>query len=181
MRKAKIIKIQNQKGLALSSSKGFTLIELLIYTALTAIIVGLFGAILITVTRIQGHQNSSVQITREMNFLVNAINNRVRDAHSVSSPSTNQLTINTPTYPGAPTLIYLEDSQIKVNENAVVSVLSSSRILVDSLVFTIQADSANPSSTSVLTSITASFNTTNPQSQITRSVQTSASPLLLSE
>ena len=45
-----------------STHLGFTLIEVMIYIGLTAVVIGLFGGILITATRISGEQGSSVGV-----------------------------------------------------------------------------------------------------------------------
>jgi len=173
-----------EKMLAKKKEGGFTLIELMIYTALTAIIVGLFGAILITVTRIQGQQNSSVQIAREVNFLLNSITGRIRDAVEILTPpgDSAQLSFRTNTYPGADTLIELSDDKVFITEDGqAAAAISPDRIVVDTLNFSVLQDPVSPSSTTVVISITASFDTSNPLLEVTRSVQTSVSPLLLSQ
>lgn len=163
-----------------SAHSGFTLIELMIYVSLTAIIIGLFGGILIITSRIQGEQNSSVQVTQELNFLMNSMKRYVHESVSYAVISATELqgytstgVIRTIEYDAAGDFIELtEDDGIGQPE---VSRLSSTKVRIDDLTFT---DFRQGSSTAVQISITASANTSNPLNAVTRTLQSTAATLL---
>ena len=162
-----------------SSRAGFTLVELLIYVSLSAVVIGLFGGILITATRIQGEQTSSAGVTRDLNFLVTTIRNYVHGAVSYTRDSATQVTLATD-HGTTQTIVYLPDEMlINVIDSdggtPVTSQLSSTNIRIDDLTFT---DIRSGSSTALQFSITASASTTDPGREATRTLQSTASTLL---
>ncbi|PIR86982.1 MAG: hypothetical protein COU11_03125 [Candidatus Harrisonbacteria bacterium CG10_big_fil_rev_8_21_14_0_10_49_15] len=163
----------------LKSQQGFTLIELLIYTALTAIIVGMFGAILITVTRVQGDQSGSTKVTRELNFLVGALRQRINDAEIINSGGVDSLIYEPASFPGTSTTIALDGSVITVAENGESAApLSTDQIRVDYLEFDLLTDE---DSTVVQITLTVSNNTNNPDEAASKTIQTSVAPFLLAQ
>ena len=158
---------------------GFTLIELLIYTTLTAVIVGIFGSILVTITRIQGQQSGSTQVAREINFLMSTISSRIRDSYDITSVTANEINLLTNTYPGVVTTIKLDNNVVKIDENGSgLDALTNNNITVNSLTFTQKSDATNPSSTIIFVEIEASNTSPTPQGAVTRTVRTGVSPLL---
>lgn len=162
-----------------SSRAGFTLIELVIYVALTALVAGLFSSILVTTTRLQSKQGSSAALVQEMGFLTSTLQRYVRSASDFSINEDGDLTvvIDAATVPPttktislvAPGIIALSETD-PVN-GTVQSVLSSSDIFIDELVFTERSQGA---SKSVTMRITASASTTNPQKAATHTVESTA-------
>lgn len=163
---------------------GFTLFELLIYVGLSAIIIGLFGGILITTTRIEGQQVSSADVTRDLSFLMTTIKRYIHASAGTLVTGTHSLVIypnDTPPtritvyWDPAPALpvIYLEE--VDPITGAAVSQLSSSKIRINDLTFT---SLKSGSSTSIQISITASASTTDPTKTSTRTLQSSAATYL---
>lgn len=167
-----------KKGLR--QNDGFTLIELIIYVSLTAIIIGLFGGILIVTSRIQGEQNSSVQVTQELNFLMNSVKRYVHESVGFSVVVNDQLL--THTREGFTRLVSYDAGEFKIevtDDDGIgqpdVSRLSSTKIKIDDLSFT---DIRQGSSTAVHISITASASTTNPLNAVTRTLESTAASLM---
>jgi len=165
----------NKQRLPRTSRVGFTLIEVLIYVSLTAIVVGLLSGILITATRIQGQQTSSIDITKELSFLMSTIKRHVHSAIEYTTTQT-ELTLNVGS--GLEEIITYDPvlKTVKLNEIDPVSgssesQLSSDNIVIDNLLFT---DLRQGSSTAVQITITASASTTNPQNAVSRTVQSTA-------
>ena len=160
----------------MKKNAGFTLVEVLIYAGLSSVLIGLFAGILITSTRIQGQQSASTTLTGEINFLLATIKQKIGDSTNIVFTDDDDITLTTNTYPSFPTRIFLEDGLIKLTENnQPATPLSTTKIVIDSLMF---VDLSVASSQAVQIQITASSNTTNPQNAATRSVQTTASPLI---
>ena len=161
------------------SQQGFTLVELLIYVSLSAVVIGLFGGILITATRIQGEQSSSAGVTRDLNFLVTTIRTYVHETVSYSWISASEVVLSTD-HGTTRTIVYLSDEKlINVIDNdggsPVTSQLSSTNIRIDDLTFT---DIRSGSSTALQFSITASASTTDPGREATRTLRSTASTFL---
>lgn len=172
----------------LSASSGFTLIELMVYVGLTAIVMGLFGAILITVTRIQGQQSASSQVISELSFVMTSIKRHIHESASVDVVSPGRLElVKDPDALPPETATILYDSTNKVivlNEEGLdphPGALSTNKITIDDVVFEKFSDSNNISSVAVKISITASTNTTNPQNQVTRTLTATAAPFMQSK
>lgn len=155
--------------------KGFTLVEVLVYAGLTSILIGLFAGILITITRIQGQQSASTNISGEMNFLLSSIKRRINDATSVVVTSSSSIDLITNSFPATTTKIFLLNTAILLDENANPSPLSSDRITIDDLQF---VTLSTASSIAIQVIITASNSTGNPQNALTRTVQTTAIPFM---
>jgi hypothetical protein len=66
--------------------KAFSLIELLIYTGLFAVAAGLLTGITLTVTRVQTQESASLEVTKESQFVMQRIQNLVRQSSNVEEP-----------------------------------------------------------------------------------------------
>ncbi len=154
--------------------RAFTLIELLIYTALTIIVVGLFGAILITVVRVQGTQTGTRQVTQEADFIIGTIKRQIRDSEAVTVGSST-LTITTAASSTDPTVINLSSSTIYIKEGlADRSPLATTRVIVDELTF---AEKSSGNSKTVDIHLKLTYNIGNPQQAVSQTIETSQSPL----
>jgi type II secretory pathway pseudopilin PulG len=160
--------------------RGFTLVELMIYTGLTAVIIGLFAGILITVTRIQGEQNSSASVTQQLNFLMNTIKRHIHSSVEYSiDEEDNSLTlvIDPATSPMTTKVLSLDTTGHRIllasssPDGTTTEPLSSVNIGIDELIFT---DLRQGSSTAIQIVITASATTTNPQTDVSRTLQSTA-------
>jgi Tfp pilus assembly protein PilE len=166
-----------------SSRAGFTLMELMIYMGLTAVVIGLFAGILITTTRIQGQQGSSVQVTQELSFLMSTIRRYVQSAIEYTVVDSEHVSITTDLTTSPPTqknIAYnavtraLTLTEIGIDGSAV-SQLSSSKITIDNIQF---LDIREGSSTALHISITASASTTDAGRLSTRTIESTAATLL---
>jgi type II secretory pathway pseudopilin PulG len=164
---------------ARSKRAGFTLIELVIYTGLTVVVLGLLGGILVTVTRVQGVQNSSAQVTKELSFLMSSIKQSIRSADAINAVSATSLTFTaggiskTIAYLGTP------DFKITLTDPNGTEALSSTKIKIDNLEFGDIRDGAT-ANRAIQIKITASANTDNAQKTFTRTIQ-STTALFLQE
>ncbi len=163
--------------------KGFTLIELLIYIALFALVAGIFTGILVVVLRIQGQQIGLLEVSNQLNFVMQTIQRHVRESSTITSPvpgvSDSSLSLDS----GA-TVIALGNcggvsNAICVNNEPI----TTKKIMIPDLTFTHYITPSNhpdfPDTHAVQIKITAKYNTTNPAQQVTRTLQSSASPLKL--
>jgi type II secretory pathway pseudopilin PulG len=170
------------------SNSGFTLIELVIYAGLTAIVIGLFGAILVTILRVQGEQSSSVQVSSELNFLMTTMKRHIHEARQINLIDSMHLSLikDESTEPITTALISYDSDlkTISVTEdglNPSVEQISSDRILIDDLVFEKFQNLSNPSSTAISIIMTASANSTDPAKKSTRTIRGTASSFLQSQ
>jgi len=169
----------------MKASKGFTLIELLIYARLTAMVMGLFGAILITILRVQGEQSSSSKVSSELSFMMTTIKRHIHEAvtvpnvdvtgeHIVIMKNNGPVSIN---YSPIEKAILIADSTLPDAGGK----LNSRLTKIDALNFEELQDADNPSSTVIRITITASASTTDPTRQNTRTLEATASPFLQSQ
>lgn len=161
------------------SHSGFTLVELIIYVALTALVAGLFAGILVTTTRLQSKQGSSAALVQEMGFLTSTLQRYVRSASDFSINEDGDLTVvidATTVPPTTKTISLVEPGMVALSETdpingTVASILSSSEIHIDELVFTERSQGA---SKSVTMRISASASTTNPQQAASHTIESTA-------
>lgn len=169
---------------SVAANGGFTLVELLIYTGITAIVIGLFAGILITVTRIQGQQSSSADVTQQLNFLMSTIKRHIHSSIEYRiDAGTNALTliIDPGTTPPTQKVISFDSTGKRIllasssPSGASQDQLSSVGIGVDELLFT---ELSQGSSTAIQIVITASASTTNPTQVLSRTLQSTAAILV---
>ncbi len=158
----------------LRTKKGFTLIELLIYCGLTLIVVGLFGSIIVTITRIQSQQTAVREITTQADFVINTIKRLIRDSNGLSV-TTNQLTVGTDSSSTNPTAVANLNGVIYLQEDgSPAQPLTTSRVVANELTFT---DLYSGASEVVNIKLTLSFNTNNPQQAASQTLEAAAAPL----
>lgn len=164
--------------------------ELMIYVGLTAMVVGLFGAILVTILRVQGEQNSSSQVSSELNTLMTTIKRHIHETYSFTAVEQHQLDLIKNPSEGlmqAFSIVYIPaDGIINITDGSMppetaTEQISSNRTNIDDLTFEKIYDPANPDSLAIRISITASANTTDPARMSTRTLQATASPFLQSQ
>ncbi len=183
------MRLKNQKNLAVLSQRstvsrqlcsvnpqgGFTLLELLIYASLTAMVVGIFSAVLITVTRVQEQQSASTQVTSELNSVVNVIKNRIHggiDAHKFNEYEIQIINATT-----TPTIITYDPAaqKLRISEEPVGAFdLTSNRVRVTAMEI---VELRSGSSTAIQIAITMMASSTNPRQQATKTLRATAAPL----
>ena len=162
-----------------ASRDGFTLVELLIYVGITAIVMGLFAGILVTMIKIQERQSAGSKATNELGFLMTTMHRLVSESVILSVPNsqTLDLTVTTSTSPQTKKRIFFDNvaKNILLGENsptgASTSTLSSTNIRIDDLSF---AYLSNGLSQSVAISLTATTFPNNPTQSLTRTIKSTA-------
>lgn len=171
----------------MKSARGFTLVELVIYVGLTAMTIALFGAILVTILRVQGEQNASSQVSSELNSLMTTLKRHIHEASTVPVVGPYQIDfLKNPSEGLFQTFIITYNpiaKNITINDGAVGTTeqVSSDRTRIDDLLFEKLQDPVNASSVLIRITITASASTTDPSRQSTRTLQTTAAPFKLSQ
>jgi len=162
----------------MKNNQGFTLIEVLIYVSLTSVIVGLLGSILVTMTRVQSQQGASTDINTELDFLVSTIKREIRDAKVINSVSKESINIITNRNPGGSTIIEkaVGSNIIEIEVIGERESITSQDIIIDDLTFTFF--DAPVIGNTIGISITATNNNIEQES-VTKTIQSSAQPLLL--
>jgi len=165
-------------------NKGFTLIELLIYASVLTITVGMLVGILTNTLRIKGREGTSTEVAQQLGFAVNTIQSLVNDASLIDSvyETDNEGTACTTTtsyctlklrFSGDsldPTWIVGRSTgvYIKRNDGGSEELLTDSNVLVDKVNFTKYTFSGGHDSVGIEIALT--YDTDNPQFQISRSI-----------
>ena len=179
---------------ALKNSHGFSLVELLVYIGVLAVASGLMVGILSTLLRVQNRETSSLEVSEQANFIMQTIQRNIRDASVVvvkSSATSSPLDEDAGSSQGSAlrlrmddpmrgvVTIYKDGSTIKLtekNENTSQETtleLTSSRVVADTLTFTKRENA--PGHVVVLVDLVLSFNTTNPQLAVSRTLRSAIS------
>ncbi|MBI3273645.1 MAG: prepilin-type N-terminal cleavage/methylation domain-containing protein, partial [Candidatus Colwellbacteria bacterium] len=165
----------------ISPASAFTLVELLIYVAIFAVTSGTLTAILLTTTRIQNNEVAGIQVTQELNLVLETTQRLVRDASLIekvyegvteTAPCTTFCSVklrmqNTALDPtvirSTATAIYLKQG---VNPE---TTITSNRVIVNSLNFTKFDIIGGHATIQIDASLT--YNSTNPQLAITKTLR----------
>jgi len=164
---------------------GFSLIELLVYIAILAVVVGFIVTIFVTTMKIGSKETSSAEVTSQINYVSQAIQRMVKEASVIDIPagvSTSTLKLRTALLTTDPTCIYLSSGTIKIaqgafpadseNCNSTSTIdLTSSKIIVDNLVFT--KLTSYPGHDSVAFEIQMSSNTSSTENRSTKVLKSS--------
>lgn len=160
----------------LHPKSGYSLVELLIYLGITTVVMGIFAAILVIVTRIQSQQTGSNQVASELNFVMGTVKRLIRNSTSLTVASST-LTIGTNSSSTDPTIITLSGGQVtEQDDGSAATALTTDKIIANQLSF---VNFTNASSQVVQVVLKFSFNTTNPQQADTQTLESSAIPLRL--
>ncbi|MEK9154695.1 MAG: hypothetical protein AAB596_01325 [Patescibacteria group bacterium] len=174
---------------------GFTLIEFLIYIGIFAVSAGLITGILITILKINQKESASVEVTSQLNFVIQTINRLVKESSAIIVNNNGNVHNDTPG-PNQPYLVLrMKDSSGGVtdrdpitiwndgangitieegmNFNTRINRLTSNRVIVDQFNFT--KNSQYPGHDTVSLNVQLSYNTQNPGSQFTKSIQSAIS------
>jgi len=167
----------------LSPAQGFTLIEMLLYLVILVVAGGVLGGVLLSVVRISNQQTSGNEVASQLNFAMTRINSLVKDSANIDisaglSTSTLKLRMQSATSTD-PTCISLVGGIIKLAQGHAgqssanecttnTTDLTTSKVVVDSLQF--KKISFAPGHDQVSVDIQMSFNSTNPQTQLSRAL-----------
>lgn len=170
------------------------MIELLIYVAIFAIVAGFFTSILLISLRVQSTQTGLVEISGQLNFVMQAVQRHVHDATAVSAPASgasgSTLTI---TKPSGIVTIALGSCGTPITTNAVcvteagnTDPITNDKIQVTNLTFRHYTTPSSlpcpgtpcvPSTETIQINISADNKSQNPAQFVSRTLQGSASPL----
>ncbi len=164
------------------NKKGFTLIELLVYVAIFAIIAGLTTSILLIVTRVNQKESSSAEVTGQLNFVMQRLQQLVRESSNIdisAGTTTSTLKLRMKDIAKDPTCISLVNGVIKLAEGPdatnpnnctpTISDLTSDRVIVDT--FNFQKFTQYPGHDALSVSMQMTYNSTNPQSRVQRTLE----------
>lgn len=169
----------------MKNNKGFTLVELMIYTVIFVAVVGLLAGVLISVLRTQGIQSSEAEVTQQLDLVLTTTQRLVRDASlidiSYEGASTStlcsaycSLRLLTETDSTNPTIISSDANGVYLKEGSgATTTLTTGRITVDFLRFTKFEVAGGHAAVQIDASF--SFNTSNPQRALTRTLQSAIS------
>ena len=153
--------------------KGFTLFEILLYVGIFALVAGLFTGILLVVTRIQASQTALLEVNGQLNFAIQTIQRLVRSSSNVDVEAGKSLTsirLRVADPAKDPTLILVSNGAVEIKEgSAASSTLTTSSVVADSLQFIKYTN--YPGHDSVQIDLTLSYNTTNPQGTVSRTIR----------
>lgn len=154
--------------------RAFTLLETLIYVGLFAIVSTLLIGILSVFTRIDATQTAAVEVSNQATFVLQTIQRYVSEASAIELESASSLLLYPQDYTTSPTKIHLSGDVISVSElGGTATPITTSKVRVDSLVFTKHSNA--PGFDTVSVDLSISYNTDVPARQATRAFSTAIS------
>lgn len=172
----------------LPTANGFTLIEMLMYLVILVIAGGVLGGVFLSVVRISTQQASGNEVASQLNFAMTAINSLVKQSANIDIATSTTVTTLKLRMQAAtstdPTCIYVSDGIIKLaqghagqasanNCTTNTTDLTTSKVIVNNLQF--KKLSFSPGHDQVIVDLQMSFNTSNPQAQISRALRSAFS------
>lgn len=165
------------------NSAGFSLIELLLYIGIVAVVAGFLTGILIMTTRVHNQESADVEVTGQVDFVMQTINRLVRESSNIENATSTSLKLRMKDTAKDPTCVSLANGVIKLSEgpdtgnasncSSATSDLTNSRVIVDQLSF--KKFSQYPGHDTVSIDLQMSYNTQNPQIKVNRSIQSAIS------
>lgn len=157
-----------------NSEKAFTLIEILIYTGIFAIISSLLVGMLVIFSRIDATQNATAEVANQANFVLSQIR-RLTAASSAFEvrdvAGQTELWLYLKNYTTNPSKISLSGGAMTLSEaGGPATPLTTSRVVVDSLVFEKFANPPGPDVVSV--NMVISYNAGSPAESHSRNFRT---------
>lgn len=148
--------------------------EILIYVGIFALVAGFFTGILLVVTRVQSSQTALLEVNNQLNFSLQTIQRLIRDSsHIEVDPgiTVSNLVLRMSDPNKDKTEIRLNAGAIEVKEGDTGSwnPITTNNVLVDSLGFVKYVN--YPGHDSVQIDLAISYNTTNPQQSVTRTLR----------
>ena len=152
------------------NKRGFTLLEVLIYVTIFAIVLGFLSVILITTTRVEMRESAATEVTQQSSYVVQTIQRLVRESSQIESAISSDLVLRMATASKDKTTISLSGGKIYLQEGSggTSKPLTSDKVTVNSLSF--QKFSNPPGKDVVEINITMTFNSSNPQFAISKTL-----------
>lgn len=151
-------------------SKGFTLLEVLIYVAIFAIVLGFLSSILIITTRVEMRESAAAEVTQQSSYIIQTIQRLVRESSQIESAGASNLVLRMASSSKDKTTISLSGGKVYIQEGSGGSnPLTSDKVTVNSLNF--QKFSNPPGKDVVEITVTMTFNSSNPQFAISKSLR----------
>lgn len=164
----------------MTNQKGFTLIELLLYVAIFAMVAGMFTGILVVILRVEGQQSGLLEVSNQLNFVMNRIQSLIRSSNPAIAPlvssDSNSLTVSAG---GVSSVIALSGDEIQINGVPI----TTGKVKASALQFALHTltnpstELGLPPSYSVDVDMTLENTDTNPQNHVSRTLKFSASPI----
>src|SRR3989344_3461223 len=162
------------------SKKAFSLIELLIYVSIFAVVAGLMTSILVTILKVSQKESASIETSEQLSFVMQTVSRLIRESSNIETASADSLKLRMKDSAKDPTCLYRENQIIKLaegpdspnnNDNCTptASNLTSSKVIADKLEFSKITN--YPGHDVVSIDIQLIYNSSNPQSQITRNLK----------
>lgn len=161
------------------AENGFSIVELLVYIAIFTVSAVFLVSILTVVTRVQLKQSSTHEVNQQVSFVGSIIKNLVQTSNLINmtagSPTStlnlimSSSSIHQTLVYASGTIIYLEQRDL---DGVITTLLplTDSNVTVDNFLVT---KYENPGGYGVVQiDLSLSYNTSNPQSQVTRSLKT---------
>lgn len=159
------------------------MIELLIYIGIVAIVSGFLTGILMITTRVHNQESADVEVTSQIDFVMQTINRLVRESSNIENATSAFLKLRMKDSAKDPTCVSLVNGVIKLAEGpntssaqncaSVTSDLTNNRVIVDQLSF--KKFSQYPGHDTVSVDLQINYNTQNPQIEVSRSIQSAIS------
>jgi type II secretory pathway pseudopilin PulG len=162
----------------ISASSGFSLVEVMIYIAIFAVSAVFLVSILTVVTRVQLRQASSQELEQQISFVGDTVRRYIQKSSLIdidSGTPTSTLRLRMSASSTDATLVYASGSILyleerNLNGTPTITALTDKSVNVDSFYVT---KYENPGGFSVAEiDLVMSYNTDNPQSDATRTLQT---------
>ncbi len=148
---------------------GFTLLEVLIYVSIFAIVLGLLSTILITTTRVEMRESAAAEVTEQSGYVVQTIQRLVRESSQIEGASST-LVLRMASTTRDKTTLSLSGGKVYLQEGSGSQrALTSDKVIVNSLSF--QKFSNPPGKDVVEINITMTFNSSNPQFAIVKTLR----------
>lgn len=161
------------------TKNGFSLVELLIYVAIFTVSAVFLVSILTVVTRIQLKQTSVHEVNQQISFVGSTIKNLVQTSSLINMTAgspTSTLTLIMSSSSIDQTLVYASGTIMYLEQRDVDGVVTTLQPLTDSNVTVdnfLVTKYENPGGYAILqVDLSMSYNTSNPQAQVTRSLKT---------
>jgi prepilin-type N-terminal cleavage/methylation domain-containing protein len=171
---------------AKKKNSGFTLIELLLYIAVFAISAGIITSITTNVLRIQGGENSSTEVSNQLNYVLTTVQRLVQQSSEIqytyegTSTSTScttfcTLELRSPSSTLDPTWITSDINGVYLQQGGAsqgvgtINPITNGQIKVNNLQFTVYTIPGGNSTVQINASF--SYNTSNPQLAVTKTLE----------
>ncbi|MCR4275524.1 MAG: hypothetical protein NUV83_02105 [Candidatus Wolfebacteria bacterium] len=166
-------------------TKAFSILEVVIYITIFTAVIGLVIGIFISTVKIGNRETASAEVTSQLNFVLQYVERLAKQSSNfdiVSGTTTSTLKLRMPAPSSSPTCVFLSGGVIKIagpdasNRNCDfvnATNLTNGKVTVDRLNFT--KITFYPGHDNVLIDVQLTYNSSDPQSRVVRSLQSAIS------